>query len=85
MQLLNISEPFLLVNHCRLGIRADEGRIDDLDLQLAGLTKDSLPFNEIEKKHYDSDDTDSMVSQPGSYHSDHSFDTLDLTKDFVQP
>lgn len=66
-------------------IRADEGRVDKGDLQLAGiagLTEESLQSNDGVDRHYDSDDTDSLLSQPGSDHSDRSLDILDEDDDF---
>lgn len=72
--------------HFRLEIRADEGRVDEADLQSAGivnLTKGALHPNEGEDGHYDSDDTDSLLSQPGSDHSDQSLDVLDINDDFI--
>lgn len=69
----------------RLEIRADEGRVDEGDLQSAGignLTKDSLQSNDNDDGHYDSDDTDSLLSQPGSHRSDQSLDILDINDDF---
>lgn len=71
--------------HFRLEIRADEGRVDEGDLQLAGignLTKDLLQQNDNDEGHYDSDDTDSLLSQPGSDRSDQSLDILDINDDF---
>lgn len=66
-------------------IRADQGRVDESDLQLAGipsLTKETLQCNDDDEGHYDSDDTDSLLSQPGSDHSDLSLDVLDMNDDF---
>lgn len=66
-------------------IRADEGRIDECDLQLAGitnLTKELLQLNDDDEGHYDSDDTDSLLSQPGSDRSDFSLDILDINDEF---
>lgn len=66
-------------------IRAEEGRVNESDLQVAGvsnLTKGSLQMNDDDEGHYDSDDTDSLLSQPGSDHSDLSLDIVDMTDDF---
>lgn len=52
---------------CRLETRANEGRINEEDLKLAGiglLSKETL--NIKEEGNYDSDDADSTLSQPCS-------------------
>lgn len=58
---------FLYFSLNRLETRAHEGRIDEEDLKLAGigrLTQETLHIDE--QGNYDSDDTDSLLSQPRS-------------------
>lgn len=42
----------------------------------------ALHSNHDEDGHYDSDDTYSLLSQPGSDHSDQSLDLSDINDDF---
>lgn len=70
----------------RLEIRADEGRIDDNDLKLAGIGKlESLHIKE--NGNYDSDDSDSLLSQPCSDNTSSNYsvntDNDENTKDLI--
>lgn len=47
-------------------VRADEGRVDEEDLQIAGLSSKFIADKNGDENRYDSDNDDSMMSQPSS-------------------
>lgn len=54
-----------------LNIRADEGRVTEADLKSAGVNR-LMAEKSNEEHKYNSDDSDSLLSQPAS--NNHSFD-----------
>lgn len=71
------SNPFMV--H-RLEIRADEGRVNTEDLQLAGVNQLLEDITKADHK-YNSDDSDSMLSQPASDNHSFDFGDEDFTND----
>lgn len=68
-------------NHSSLEIRADEGRVKAEDLKLAGIDKIIADTMESEHHKYDSDDSDSMLSQPASNTHSYDFDDDEFPDD----